>query len=42
MKLEEGEYIVELFDSGGLGVALTMEELDLLYFVLTKKSIYAN
>lgn len=42
LKLKEGEYIVELYDSGGLGIAVTMEELDMLYFVLTKKSIYEN
>lgn len=42
LKLNEGEFIVELFDGGGLGVCLTMEELDMLYFVLTKKSIYDN
>lgn len=40
LKIKEGEYIVELFDSGGLGICVTMEELDMLYFVLTKKSIY--
>jgi hypothetical protein len=42
LKLREGEFIVELFDGGGLGVCVAMEELDMLYFVLTKKSIYDN
>lgn len=40
LKLKEGEFIVEIFDGGGLGICFTMEELDMLYFVLTKKSIY--
>jgi len=38
--LNPGHFIVELYDSGGLGVCASMEELDMLYFVLTKKSIY--
>jgi hypothetical protein len=42
LNLSEGNYIVELYDSGGLGTCVTMEELDMLYFVLTKKSIYAQ
>lgn len=41
LKLKEGEFIVEIFDSGGLGTCFTMEELDMLYFVLTKKNIYS-
>lgn len=40
LKLSEGEFIVEMYDSGGLGTCVTMEELELLYYVLTKKSIY--
>jgi hypothetical protein len=42
LRLKEGEFIVEVFDAGGLGVCVSMEELDMLYFVLTKKSIYDN
>lgn len=37
--LEKGEYVVELFDSGGLGICTFVEELDMLYFVLTKESL---
>lgn len=37
--LKEGEYIVELFDSGGLGLCTFVEELDMLYFVLTKETL---
>ncbi len=37
--LEEGEYVVELYDSGGLGICTFVEELDMLYFVLTKESL---
>lgn len=37
--LDEGEYIVELFDSGGLGMCTFVEELDMLYFVLTKETL---
>jgi hypothetical protein len=37
--LDEGEYVVELFDSGGLGICTFVEELDMLYFVLTKESL---
>ena len=37
--LNEGEYIVELFDSGGLGLCTFVEELDMLYFVLTKENL---
>lgn len=36
---EQGEYIVELFDSGGLGMCTFVEELDMLYFVLTKENL---
>lgn len=42
LRLREGEFIVEMFDGGGLGICVSMEELDMLYFVLTKKSIYDN
>lgn len=38
--LPEGQYIVELFDSGGLGFCTSIEEVDMLYYVLTKQSIY--
>jgi hypothetical protein len=38
--LDEGEYIVELFDSGGLGFCTSVEEVDILYYVLTKLTIY--
>ena len=37
--LERGEYVVELFDSGGSGICTFVEELDMLYFVLTKESL---
>lgn len=37
--LNEGEYIVELYDSGGLGLSTFVEELDMLYFVLTKETL---
>jgi len=40
LKLKEGEFIVEMYDTGGLGTCFCMEEVDMLYFVLTKKSIY--
>lgn len=40
LKLQEGEYIIEMYDSGGLGTCATMEEVELLYYVLTKKSLY--
>jgi hypothetical protein len=40
LRLKAGEFIVELYDSGGLGVCSSMEELDMLYFVLTRQSIY--
>lgn len=39
LHLNEGEFVVELFDSGGMGVCFSMEEVDLLYFVLTKKNL---
>jgi hypothetical protein len=42
LRLKQGEFIVEMFDAAGLGVCVSMEELDMLYFVLTKKSIYDN
>lgn len=37
--LNKGEYIVELYDSGGLGLCTFVEELDMLYFVLTKETL---
>jgi hypothetical protein len=37
--IEAGEYVVELYDSGGLGICTFVEELDMLYFVLTKESL---
>lgn len=37
--LNEGEYIVELGDYMGLGLCNCEEELDLLYKLLTKKTI---
>lgn len=40
--LKEGEFVVEIFDTGGLGECRTMEELELLYFALTKQSLYEN
>jgi hypothetical protein len=40
--LPEGEFIVELFDSGGLGFCTSVEEIDMLYYVLTKISIYPS
>jgi hypothetical protein len=40
--LDEGQYIVELFDSGGLGFCTSVEEVDMLYYVLTKLSIYPS
>jgi hypothetical protein len=40
--LDEGEYIVELFDSGGLGFCTSVEEIDMLYYVLTKLTIYPS
>ena len=38
--LEEGEYVVELNDFGGLGFCSSEEEIEVLYEMLTKKSIY--
>lgn len=40
LRIPPGEFIVELFDSGGLGICFSMEEVELLYFVLTKKNLY--
>lgn len=40
--VSKGEYIVELFDSGGLGLCTSVEEIDMLYYVLTKLSIYSE
>lgn len=40
--LPQGEYIVELFDSGGLGFCTSVEEIDMLYYVLTKQTIYSE
>jgi hypothetical protein len=37
--LKEGEFVVEVYDSGGLGMCASMEELDMLYFVLTRKPL---
>ena len=37
----EGQYFVQLLDCGGLGQCTTEEEIEILYKILTKKSIYA-
>jgi hypothetical protein len=39
--LERGCYVVQLLECGGLGQCTTEEEIEILYRVLTKKSIYA-
>lgn len=38
--LEKGEYVVEMHDFNGLGFCTSEEEIEVLYKVLTKKSIY--
>ena len=38
--LNEGEFIVELNELGGLGLCQTEEEIEVLYEMLTKQSIY--
>lgn len=40
LKLQDGQYLVEMYDTGGLGTCFSMEEVDMLYFVLTKKNLY--
>tara|TARA_B100000029_G_scaffold329024_1_gene321341 strand:- start:2093 stop:2404 length:312 start_codon:yes stop_codon:yes gene_type:complete len=39
--IEKGCYVVQLLDCGGLGQCTTEEEIEILYKILTKKSIYA-
>ena len=39
--VEKGCYVVQLLDCGGLGQCTTEEEIEILYKILTKKSIYA-
>ena len=38
--LKEGEYVVELNDFGGLGFCASEEEIEVLYEMLTKETIY--
>ena len=38
--LKEGEYVVEINDFGGLGFCTSEEEIEVLYEMLTKQSIY--
>lgn len=37
--LKPGQYFVDIFDLGGLGFCTSEEELEVLYYLLTKKHI---
>ena len=39
--LEEGEFVVEINDFGSLGFCTSEEEIEVLYEMLTKQSIYS-
>jgi hypothetical protein len=39
MGLKPGQYFVEIFDFDGLGFCVSEEELEILYYGLTKKYI---
>lgn len=38
--IKDGEYVVEIHDLNGLGFCTTEEEIEVLYKLLTKESIY--